>query len=344
MLRSNCSRHARSGFQTSGLQSPPAEAVRHSDFKPRRGHTRARQANSLWTCRKLLTSHCAGHAIWVTLGGMAHFAPTFRPLACVSLAIVFGCGGTTSSTSSSAVTESDFPASYSQAMCDLLSKCCNTNLDTTACRASVVPLAVPQFQKYDPTNGGACIAELRNFASSCTASAREYATACDTLSVGNQAIGAPCQSSEDCAGYATSQAYCTFGTSASSQICRSTVKAGEPCSVLDPNTGVYVPAACGAGLYCATSELCAPKVSLGQPCVQPYSTDNCVAPLRCDPAAAMTCASLAPNGASCLGDGDCVDGYCSNGTCQGTVSITTSRMCNANGGSVTPAATVDAGM
>jgi hypothetical protein len=73
--------------------------------------------------------------------------------------------------------------------------------------------------------------------------------------------------------------------------------------VLDLNTGVYVPAACGVGLYCATSELCAPKVSLGQACEQPYSTDNCVAPLRCDPQA-MTCASLAPNGASCLGDGD----------------------------------------
>jgi len=295
--------------------------------------------------RKILTSHCAGQAIWVTLAGMAHFSLTFRPLACVSLAIVFGCGGATSSASSSApVTESDFPASYTQAMCDLLSKCCNASLDLTACRASVVPLAVPQFQKYNPTNGGACIAALRNFASSCTASAREYANVCNTLFVGTQAIGAPCQSSEDCTGYATSEAYCTFGTSASSQICRSTVKAGEPCSVLDPNTGVYVPATCGAGLYCATSELCAPKVSLGQPCDQPYSTDNCVAPLRCDPAAAMTCARLAPSGASCIGGSDCIDGYCSNGTCQATIAFATSETCTGSGGSVTPGPTVDAGI
>ena len=276
---------------------------------------------------------------------MAHFALTLRPLACVSLAIVFGCGGATSSTSSSApVAASDFPVSYTQAMCDLLSKCCNASLDATACKASVVPLAVPQYQKYDPASGGACIAALRNFASSCTASAREYANACTTLDVGTQAIGAPCESSADCTGYATSEAYCTFGNSSSSQICRSTLKAGEPCSVLDPNTGVYVPAACGAGLYCATSELCAPKSSLGQLCDQPYSTNNCVAPLRCDPAAAMTCASLAPNGASCIGDGDCVDGYCSNGTCQGTISIGTSRVCNGSGGNMTPGPTVDGGI
>lgn len=273
---------------------------------------------------------------------MAHFALSFRPLAYVSFAIVFACGGATSSTSSSApVAESDFPASYAKAVCDLLSKCCNSSLDMAACKASVAPPAASLFQKYDPTNGSACIASLGNFASACTASAREFATVCGALYVGTQAIGDPCTGPQDCVGYAAGEAFCSLGIS--SQTCQPTLKLGEQCSGLDPSTGTNVSAQCSVGLYCATSELCAPRVNLGQPCEQPYSTDNCVAPLRCDPPA-MTCASLAPDGASCIGDSDCIDGYCSNGTCQATIAIATSQMCNGSGGTVGTTATVDAGM
>jgi len=258
---------------------------------------------------------------------MAHF--TFRPLAYVFLAMASACGGTTSSLNSSApVTEADFPASYTQAICDLASKCCTSSFDITACRASVVPPGASPYQRYDATNGSACIAALRNYASSCAAPAREYATVCRTLYVGIQAIGDPCTEPSDCIGDATGESYCSFSTP---QTCQVTLKLGESCSVLDPSTGVYVPAQCGAGLYCSTSGVCAPKVNLGQPCEQPYSADNCVAPLRCYPAGGMTCASLAPDGASCIGGSDCTDGYCSNGTCQATLAIATSRICNSSG-------------
>jgi hypothetical protein len=274
---------------------------------------------------------------------MMYSPRAYRPLACFSFGIVVGCGGVSASTSSPApVAAADFPASYTQALCDVLSKCCKTSVDTTTCKASVAPPVVPQYQKYDPANGGACIAALRGFASSCVASARDYATACTTIYVGAQAIGAPCTEYADCIGYAAGDSFCSSGTSAG-QTCQPTLKVGGLCRGNDPSTDSAILAQCGVGLYCATSGLCAPKVSLGQTCEQPYSTENCVAPLRCDPAT-MKCASLAPAGASCLGDGDCSDGLCENGTCQATISVATSRMCAGSGGNATPASTVDAGM
>src|ERR1700690_3947544 len=132
---------------------------------------------------------------------MANLDFAVRPLAYALLAVLIGCSGVRSTTGSATpMAESDFVAGYEQAMCDLLTKCCGPGFnEAAACNAIVAPTA-PEYRKYDPVQAGACIATLRGFASTCTATDSEYKAACWTVYAGAQTIGGPCHGWDDCAG------------------------------------------------------------------------------------------------------------------------------------------------
>lgn len=279
---------------------------------------------------------------------MTNLAVASRSLALPSLAMLISCGGATSlasvdnsTASATPVAESDFAASYAQAMCDLLNKCCITDFNVSAgCGPQGAPTGTYVYRKYDPAQGGACIAAIRSFAPTCLATQSKVAP-CLALYVGTLAIGAPCQASEDCSGYSTGDAYCYSDFPFSSASCQPTAKAGEPC------LGNYVSRVsgarkCGAGLYCGESTQCTPLAGLGQACDPAYLSSSCEPSLRCD-RASPKCTSKATAGASCTVNSDCIDGKCTNGACQGPIVIATSSLCSTAGGNLVANITADSG-
>jgi hypothetical protein len=278
-------------------------------------------------------------ALWSTLPGMAYTAPVFRSLACASIALLVGCGGIAPTTSVAPVAESDFAPSAKQVVCDLMTKCCSPGFDAaTACNAENYSMGPYAYRKYDPARGGACVATLRSFASSCTITSK--VTDCQNIYVGTQAIGAPCEGSTDCAGYADHSAYCGPSPTAN-MVCQLTAKAGEACNGTVPATGGLLFTGCGAGLYCATSGLCTPQGGPGQPCDRLNPAMSCNPSLRCDTTSAK-CANKLPVGASCVVDSSCAEDNCDNGICAGPPSVESSNLCRVNTEAPLPSLPADA--
>jgi len=269
--------------------------------------------------------------------------------------MLIGCGGATSlasvdnsKVSATPVAELDFAASYADAMCYLLNKCCTTEFNVSAgCSPQGAPTGAYLYRKYDPAQGGECIAAIRGFAATCSATQIKLEP-CLTLYDGTLPIGAPCQASEDCAGCSTSDAYCySSDWPSTSASCQPTAKAGEPCLGLYVNrVSGAIAKECGAGLYCGQSLQCTPLAGLGQACDPAYLSNSCVPSLRCDLASLKCTTSKAPAGASCTMDPDCIDGNCRVGVCRGPIEIATSSWCSTAGGNLVAnllADVVDAG-
>lgn len=231
--------------------------------------------------------------------------------------VAFGCSGKATSaagpaSSSPPIAEADFAATYTQAACSVLGKCCGAAgiaFDAQACSLSVRPSTSNERRVYDPARAGECIALVRGLGDSCSmtgALSDQIQKVCDWAYTGKQAIGQPCGSERDCVGSYDELTMCGVDLVDGGLV--STCKpvqfgnAGDQCSGLS--------LACAPGLSCSALAVCEPMIPAGQACV--VGGAGCAEGLLC---VAGTCGPKLANGAACRSGSECQSTTCYGDRC-----------------------------
>jgi len=234
------------------------------------------------------------------------------------------------------------------AICEPIADCCSAagyemNRDSCVATAgSMVTLATPcaDGMTYDSAAAAECIATVEAVLGECRLIYPGDVDACTRVCAGSTAVGAPCESPQECASPPGGVARC-MGHPDGDFLCSTLrpAEAGQTCvgfcvesdGVLDCEAVDFSVDGVGASLdYCFRDDglacidsVCQPRIAVGQSCrlatdeTPGLFDDGCIAEAYCSPATEV-CAARVPVGGTCSERSSCATGsYCSaDGTCE----------------------------
>jgi hypothetical protein len=239
----------------------------------------------------------------------------------VGLCLLCGCGnsggGPLIPLNAPPVTYADYCTEFASIACAAVKNCgCLADIPgilsycptyaKNECDSEIKPGVESGAMRYDPVNGGRCIAAIRAIVSDCKVSDGKlndeitlYLKSCNKVTVGQRTAGQSCKSDEECV---------DDGMDCRSSVCVTPPTSGQRC--LDGNN-------CAKDLFCTAEKICQPLRGAGGACTE--GSRACKDNLYCD-SRSKTCQPPITHDQVCgHATNECADGlYCatSTKTCQ----------------------------
>jgi hypothetical protein len=251
----------------------------------------------------------------------------------LALGTLAGCGGdTTGGTSGGGpVPETQFVDRTVSSYCEGLRVCCQKQgmvFSAAGCDAGLRSGLTENGSicepgtTYDAAAVGACLEQAESYIASCGSAGSSMPTVCNRMCVGNQPLGATCDSNQQCAQPASGEVICSYSTGSGQGTCMPLVHgqlgAGcrsscrqNSCTVSSGPAGADATCYADDGLYCANDFTCQNLVAVGGACSLAWS---CATGAYC---AAGVCTAQKAAGAACTNYDECL-GSCDGTTCVGS--------------------------